>query len=228
MASNVSFGTMVSSVLMRANMENSLFITAAEVREYLNYALADLYDLLVKARAQEFYRSTFTINTVNGTATYALPTDFYELTSVDITLGSNIVLTARPYMEAERNRFRWYPGWFYNQPVYYRLQGNSIGFIPVPSGAFTVTLNYYPTFTKFATNGTQDASTFDGVNGWEEYAVWKAAADCIAKEENDPAYALGKVAELRARIEGLAALRDAGNAERVHDVTGDMTPWSGY
>ena len=142
--------------------------------------------------------------------------------------GSNIVLTARPYMEAERNRFRWYPGWFYNQPVYYRLQGNSIGFIPVPSGAFTVTLNYYPTFTKFATNGTQDASTFDGVNGWEEYAVWKAAADCIAKEENDPAYALGKVAELRARIEGLAALRDAGNAERVHDVTGDMTPWSGY
>lgn len=212
----VPLSTMRTEVRRRANIENSTFITDAEIDALLNEGLNEVYDLLVQARAQEYKRSASTITTVAGTSAYALPSDFYELLSVDIQYGSNLVMSARPYAEFERNMYKWLPGWQLNAPVYYRLQGNNINFIPVPSGAYSVTLNYYPAYTTLVNN----SDTFDGVSGWEAYGIWFAVAACQSKHKTmDPSFAMGRVAELKRRIEGLAALRDAGNAERVHDVT---------
>lgn len=223
----VELVTMRTEVRRRANIENSTFIADAEINYLINTGLNEVYDLLVQARSQEYKRGAYNITTVAGQSAYGLPADFYNLISVDIQYGSNLIVSAKPYAEFERNMFRWMPGWQLTAPVYYRLLAGNINFIPIPTGAFPVTLNYYPTYTTLV----NDTDTFDGVSGWEDYAIWYAVACCRAKRwpNEQPTFALQMKAELATRIKGLAAMRDAGTAERVHDVTGifdDIDRWS--
>jgi hypothetical protein len=196
----------------------------------------EFHDMLVEARAMEFFRKSFTISTVAIISSYSLPDDLYELLSVDIYIAPNQVLSARPYMEAQRNQFRWYPGWFYNTPVLFRMQGSPttiaaalqpgvINFTPQPSSVSTIVLNYVPTFRKWATDGTEDAFEFDGVNGWEMYIVWKVVAYCREKMTMDSDFAIARANEVKQRIIDLAVDRDAGDAETVHDVSADYEPF---
>ena len=198
-------------------MENTAFVTDAEVNEYINYGLEQLYDKLIAARGQNYYRSFQTIVTTANVSAYALAADFYQLISVDWQVsggGSPLYISAKPYTEAERNRYRWYPGWYFNRPIYYQLQGGNLNFIPTPAGANTILINYVPTFSRLV----GDSDTFDGVSGWEEWAIWAAVCDMLAKEESDTSLAMAKMAALEARITNLAADRDAGDAPRVQDV----------
>lgn len=214
----VELVTMRTEVRRRANIENSTVLIDAEINYLLNAGLNEVYDLLVQARAQEYKRASYSITTSSGISAYALPSDFYELVSVDIQFGSNLVSSAKPYMEHERNTYKWLPGWQLGAPVYYRLLGSNINFIPAPTGEYSVTVNYYPAYTTLV----NDTDTFDGVSGWEEYAIWHAVSCARAKRwpNEQPAFALQQKAELRQRIQGLASNRDAGDAERVNDVTG--------
>jgi hypothetical protein len=218
MAAPVTLEAMIQSVRRRANIESQLgFITDAEITELLNYGCSAVYDLLVEAKGQEFYKAQYTFSTTSNNQTYPLPPDMFQLMTVDLNLGNNIVLTCRPFMPSERNRFRWYWGWSYSQPVWYRIQGPSIVFIPAPSAVYSVTLGYYPTYQQLS----DPSDSFDGINGWEEYGIWSAVADCKAKGDEDPSYALGKMRELKEKIEAMAADRAGYDAERVHDVTAD-------
>jgi hypothetical protein len=213
---------MIQSVRRRANIENQYaFIPDAELTEYLNAGLAKVYEMLVEAKGQEFYVAKYTFNTQANTDTYALPGDMFELMAVDLNLGNMITLTCRPFMLSERNRYRWFPGWNYTLPVYYRIQGANIKFIPAPSSVYSCTLQYYPTYQLLA----DPADSFDGVNGWEEYGVWAAVADCKAKGDEDPSYARSMCAEIKEKIEAMAADRAGYDAERVHDVSADFDPF---
>jgi hypothetical protein len=234
---------MVAAVQNRANLENfSGTVTSANIRDYLNEALQGVYDELVAARGQEFFRKDYTLTTVPNQPAYPLPSDFYELISVDILLSQNWTIAAKPYMESERNMFRWMPGWYYNTPVYYRLLGNpqntgaaivppTINFIPYPPSSVPVVMHYYPIFNKFATDGSQDSYVFDGVNGWEAYAIWLATAMALEKLERDPTFALTMAQDAKERIQAMASDRHAGNPERVQDVSvADQAwgfPWGG-
>lgn len=226
MSSPVTLSQMILAVRRRANIESQTgFITEAELTEYLNYCCSDLYDRLVQAGGQEWFRRSpppFLTNSTDDT--YPLPPDFYRLTSVDVTISTNVVLTARPFMEEERNRYKWYPGWLYDRPIFYRLVGmGNIRFVPAPSGTFTVGLNYYPVFQKMV----QQSDTFEGINGWEEEPIWRAVAYAKAKGDEDPSFAMARVQELQGRIDALAQTRDATGPERVHDVDVGFMPW-GY
>lgn len=245
MPSPTTLGTMVQQIATRANLTG--FIAAypetggglfswAELRDLCNEIGSEFYDLLVSARAMEFFRKAFTISTVPNVAQYSLPDDFYELISVDIFIAPNQVLSARPYMEAQRNQFRWYPGWFYNTPVLFRMQGTptniaavlqpgTINLTPQPGAVSTVVLNYIPVFRQWATDGTEDNYEFDGVNGWEMYIVWKVVAYCLEKRLMDSTFALTRAAEVKQRIIDLAVDREAGDAELVHDTAADYEPF---
>jgi hypothetical protein len=235
---------MLTSIQRRANIENFVLASGSmiqlpELREYVNEVSQELYDMLVAARAQEYFRKAYSFQTSPNVGEYILPRDLYQLLSVDLFIAPNQVLSARPYMEAERNRFRWYPGWYYNQPVFYRLLGSPvtkaavlqprrINFIPQPAAVNTIVLNYYPVFTPFATDGTEDNFVFDGINGWESYIIWKVAAICLEKMEQSSEFAMTRAEEVRLRVLELASDNDAGNAERIHDVAADAEPfgWS--
>ena len=203
----------------------------AELNDYINESLAELYELIRSAFGQDYYRKVYSFTTGGNSATYNLPSDFLALISVDVPLGGNLVLTARPFMENERNKFKFFPfgAWTMHQPIYYRLTGatdgtgataQTISFIPTPTGTYTVNVNYVPVPPVLSADG----DTFDGVAGWEEYAVADAAIKCALKNQQfDLMQALeGRKAQIMARIEKMAAEHDGGAPERVHDVTTDQ------
>jgi hypothetical protein len=89
-----------------------------------------------------------------------------------------------------------------------------------------VLVNYYPCFTPFLTDGTQDGWSFNGVNGWEGVAVWQVVVMAKQKLKEDASLAMNRVEQFRRRIKALASKNDAGSSERIKDVTEiDRSPW---
>lgn len=221
MALAVSLATMRTIARQRAGMENSTFITDSELDNLINASLRRLYNLLVDARGQGYYKAQTSFNTSNGQEAYGLPADFYQLVSVDAVLGT-MTLTVHPYMEEERNRYLIPYAWGTGLPLYYRLMAGNIRFIPQPTGIYQITLGYIPAPTVL----TSGSDSFDGIAGWEDFAIWDVVAMMLAKEESDPSFAIGQREMMRAEIQGLAPNRDAGQPERVQDTTtGRFGPW---
>lgn len=222
MARTVRLDALRAQVRRRADQEsggqsNQQLCSEPELNDYINAAWCELYEMLI-GWGQEYFLLSSSITTVSGTSDYDLPSDFFKLRGVDVTLSSDETFSAHPYMFEERNSYRlggsWQPGW----PVWYRLKGDSIGFIPIPTGVYTATLWYYPVPATLVSDG----NTLDGVNGWDDFVVVTAAAKAAAKEESD-----GLVAQLTRermaliqRIQSSAPSRDAGAPERVQDVVG--------
>lgn len=218
MARLVTLTKLITRVRQRTDLESQTRrFTDAEITDHINEGIAELEDVIRGAFGQEYRRAQATFNTVNGTQLYALPADFLSLLSVDVQFSTNIFLTARPYMENERNAYKFFPiGWLYGQPIWYRLIGANISFIPVPQGVFTVFVNYMPT-SPVLVNGSD---AYDGVAGWEEYAVLDAAMKCLIKDEDTDIMGVlsGQKEKIKQRILDYAPERDAGQPERVKDV----------
>lgn len=218
MAKAAIFSDMRSEVRRLGDWEGDPNIEDPLVNRLLNQRLSGLYDLLIEIRGQDYFcAAPVAIPIIGNQDTYPLPADFYKLVSLDFSIGSNITRSARPFTEAERNRFKWMPGWNFNTEVFYRVNQagavEQITFIPMPTTSFSATLKYVPAFADLV----DDAATFPAVNGWEMHAVWSVVADLLAKQERDPSFALSQVAQLEARIRGLAP-RDLQEPERVQRV----------
>jgi|SRR5882724_3227250 len=238
MARLVSLTTLQSRVKQRANVEvasNSSLYTAAELIDNINEGLAKLYDLIIAQQDQPYYLSSVNFNTVNAKDTYVIGagkdinvSNFYKGKGLDVSFGQQIVIAARPFMWSERNRFKWYPGWIYSQPVFYQFIGkvdgssansgtDSIKLIPMPNGQFNCTLWYYPTLANLVSGG----DTFDGINGFEEHAVLDAAIKLLTKQERfDHANLLmARQQQEEQRIMAMLVTHDAENPMRVQDVS---------
>jgi hypothetical protein len=226
MARLVTLSTLQTRVQQRCNVEfasNATIVSTAELTDMVNEGVAELYDLITLTDDQSYYLKSIVFNTNASTDTYAIGagqaisvTDFYKLRGVDVTFGQNIVLTARPFMWSERNRYKWYPGWIYSQPIFYRLTGNALKFIPQPNGQFTCTMWYIPTAPLLV----NAADTFDGIDGFEEFVVLAAAVKLLTKQEQtEHAQVLAAERErTKDRVLGMAMHRDAENPPRVQDV----------
>lgn len=235
MARGVALSTLISRVRRAADIEGATTrFPDAELTDYINESNAELYDVIRSAFGEDYYRKTAIIVTSGNQATYPLPGDFLSLISVDVPLGGNLVLTAKPYNENERNLYKFFPfgAWTMNQPIWYRLTGaidasglspQTISFIPTPTGAYNVNVNYVPTPTVL----TNMTDTFDGVAGWEEYTVGDAAMKVATKnQEWDLLQALtARKMGMKDRIQTMAPEHDGGQSARVTDVYRDMETW---
>ena len=150
--------------------------------------------------------------------------DFLEFRGLDVTFGNSstqnsgnqIVITAKRFQWKERNKYKWWPTWVYSQPIFYAVKGNEIFLNPPPGGQFSCLLWYTPTSKKLINAN----DTFDGIAGWEEYAVLFAANRALMKQERfeHAAQLAALKEEIGARIEGLADRRDVEEPPRVSDV----------
>lgn len=110
------------------------------------------------------------------------------------------------------------------RPLFYQLRrttagANKLAVLPEHEAGLSIVVDYVPAFTDLTDASN---STFDGINGWEEYAV-AFAARCMAVK--DEAWQLaqameGEMARLKQRILRLAPKRDMHRARRVKDVRG--------
>lgn len=200
-----------------ADMENSTFISDSELTSYINSSAAELYDLLVGVY-EDYKITSATISVTPNTDTYTLPTDFYKLRGVDLVLDSpGNAVTLKPFNFSERNAYMFTPTWNVVGLSYlrYHMLGNALKFVPVPNTNQTIKLWYVPAITPLSADG----DLLDGVNGFQEYITVDAAIKMRVKEETDTTDLTFAKQALKARIEAMAAARDAGSPEKVSDVT---------
>lgn len=142
----VSLTVLRQLVRQRADMENSQFVTDTELRRYINRGYAELYDLIItEANSDDYFLNSYAFNLTSGTKAYALPSDFYKMRGLDMTVGSD-VLPIRRYNFSQRNVGSRYS---VARNLRYHLQGNQIYLNPKPSTSDTMTLWYIPTPKKF-------------------------------------------------------------------------------
>lgn len=233
--------------MQRADRVGNNFVTIPEWRNYINQAMFELYDLLITVY-EDLYVATPVQFTSDGTTfLYALPNGsntfqsgispsttftpkpFYKLIGVDLALNNatNSYVTINKFQFADRNRFV-YPntassiyGVFNMQ---YRLLGlNQIEFIPTPTAGQAIRLWYIPRMRELL----QDTDITDqGVSGWIEYVIVRAAKYALDKEESDTSKLDQEILFLKTRIEETASNRDAGIPDKISDTRSNSG--SGY
>jgi hypothetical protein len=225
----------------RADRVNSNFVTAPELSSYINQSYFELYDILTNL-FQDYYVAEPAKFLTNGQNQYDLPngvTTFqredgsnfiarplYKLIGVDLGLNTsaNGWVTVNKFTFIDRNRFV-YPntastiyGVFNMQ---YRMLGDKIEFIPTPTSGQPIRLWYVPRMESLL----QNTDVLKGVSGWTEYVIVDTAIKILQKEESDVTVLMAQKQALLARINNVAANRDAGQPDKISDTRGN---WGGY
>ena len=220
----------------RADRVNSNFVSQTEWNSYINQSLFELYDLLIDSYEDYFVATPITFQADGQTFLYPLPDGsiqftnplnnqpiiappIYKLLGVDLALNNanNAYVTVNKFNFADRNRFV-YPNT--SSTIYgvfnlqYRMMGNNIEFVPTPSGGQIIRLWYIPRMVELL----QDTDiTSEGISGWIEYVIVKAAYYALTKEESDTSSLVMQLAALQKRIEESAVNRDAGQPDTISD-----------
>ena len=200
----------------RADMEDSEFVTDAELTSYINASIAELHDLLVQSYGSDYFLSETTFSTISGQDSYDLPTDFYKVRGVDVDLNNGDFVTLKKFNFNERNIFNNVASWSLSNIPYvrYRVMGNKIRFTPLPESNRTVKIWYIPLATKLI----DDTDTLDDFNQYSEYVIVDVAIKMLQKEESDVTILLAQKQQLKLRIEAASQDRDAGESESISDV----------
>ena len=204
---------LITRVRRRGDFENSEFVTDAELTDFLNQGLAELWDILIST-FEHYGVDSDTTYALPGSGTFALPADFYKLIGVDFAPSSGTTTSrVRPYSFQHRNK--------YSNPVFkgagvdlleYQIVGDNMKFIPDDRPTGTVTLHYITTAPQLGANVTGI------ITGHEEYAVWYAVMLAKNKEESDIEFEISNIERLRERIQQAASRRDAGETTSIVDV----------
>lgn len=228
MAASRTLAQMRATVRQLADLENQTdWADDDELDERLNEWLQALYDKLISARGHEYYAKSTAVTLVGGTASYSLPSDFYELSAVIATDGSRYQ-DVHPWQSQELAGLLDFEQTVGSVTIYdyhYRIQAAQLEIRPKPTATgHTLELRYIPSMTRL----DADLDTFDGVNGWERYACLGAAVDFMNKEESDSSSLQMELRRIEARIDKLAGSRDAGHPERIQDTRGDWSVGSSW
>lgn len=240
----MSLGEIRLASQQRADMVNSNFVNKAEWNNWIRLAQYELYDLLIDQDQMRYVAPTVQFVTNGSTYLYPLPNGiltftgpdgnpfvarpFYKLIGVDLGLNSasNAYVTVSQFNMIDRNRYL-YPnsastiyGVFNCQ---YRLTGDNIQFIPVPSGNQPFRLWYIPRLQV----PLADSDLVDGVSGWEQYVIIRAAKYALDKEESDTTKLDAEIQWLKERIESASKSRDVGQADTISDTRSNSGGFDG-
>ncbi|MES1988076.1 MAG: hypothetical protein V4440_08615 [Pseudomonadota bacterium] len=223
----ISLGELRQRSKEAADRTNSNFLTLPEWNFNINQSARELYDLLITVYEDYFVAPRLSFQTDGTSYQYILPNGanyssapaFYKLFGVDLGLdsSSNAWITLKKFDFIQRNSYV-YPqitssflGVFNLQ---YRLVGNYIHFIPIPSSGQPVGLWYFPRLPTLL----QDTDHFDQISGWAEYIIVDAAIKALRKEESDTQVLMAQKQALIKRINDSAVNRDAGQPDKISDT----------
>lgn len=173
-----------------SDTENDDNVSDDELTALVNRHLAEVYDLLIDASPPDYFASSTQVDVESGVSTYPLQADFRALVGVYVHESSDERRLLLPMGEMTRGRYK------------------------APTQDGTLTVEYIPAAPVL----DDDAETFDGVSGWEELIVARAAVDVMTKRESDPSIVLAKAQMLEARIKLRARNRDRGSPKRIVDL----------
>lgn len=159
----VSLGALRLQSQQRADLENSSYITTSEWNQYISQSAKDLTDLLVAAYGNDYQFATPYQFTTTNAQSYALPDGttnfrdtsggiapkFYKLLGLDLQYSASPTgfVTIQRFEFIERNKFG-SPNTSANYSgltnLRYRIQGDNLYVIPVPTTGQTMQVWYIP------------------------------------------------------------------------------------
>jgi hypothetical protein len=188
---------------------------SSEINRYINQAIQAYVRLVSDCGCMLYIRQKTAATSTSATVDsenwaprdyLAMPDDMFHLKGIDISSGGATV-AMQPFELADRNDFRAqfiFANGGIGMPVYYQLGGgNNAGsrvakIIPSADAVYQCVIWYIPILADLA----DDTDTFDGIAGYEEWVVNRAALDCLARDVALPIYSVIKNdnAEIEARM----------------------------
>lgn len=198
----------------RANMENSSFLATSEWNENINYAIAELRDIMISKVGDDYFATSQTYTLVSTTDTYALPADFYKVLWCEVLADDGYYYKMKRFERSEKNMGANPLVTIYSPDIRYRLLGSNLQVTPITRiGGRTIKLWYVPLPIELSS----DSDTLDGMNGWDEYIVLRAAVMALEKEEQDTSALSVRLEQMRQRLESMTDNRDQSNPMRIYD-----------
>jgi len=242
----VSLADLVTRVRRRSSHENSLFVSDAEVEEYVEQSLGALYDLVIESNGPAFWQDTSApTKTVPGEFLYLPgddpPIDIYKIIAVEV-LWDGKYRKVRPYTAADDMMLEDETGWTHHSGIRYRalypkvpsgpIVGSALGgagyrhirFIPTPQAEHTFRVRYIPVPADWSTNPTY---SFTGLSGWDEWIVCDAAAKVLEKEESleQAQYLIARREAAADRIRWATSTMNEDGQGRVRDLDEEALAW---
>lgn len=223
---------MVAQALALADAGDSENTDATGRVTFLNQAIAGLWGQLVSADPSRYARrsvltvasNTLEYDFADAAAFSPAPTDMMSV------LGASYVRSS-PYREVPLDRFAFAergvwderdlaipnPGQIVRWDVRYQGQdGSDARFVFDRQPEVGAT--YWVYTIRSAPELEGDGEVFDGINGWEDEAVYTTAILLLQAEESDTSALMMERETIRARIKGLAPKRVAGRSKVVASV----------
>jgi hypothetical protein len=226
----VTLANLRSEVRRRADMENSSFVTDAEVNSYIVRSGGALHDILTTVYEDYYLTSTtFVLPYVPPSGPplsepniIPLPSDFLKARGLDYQVETTAWSTVPKFNFAERNRWQRRPSrWLDDRFRAYQLTGSYLRILPEDSCNGTYRLWYLTSYPGLASDDDAVSQWVEN-NGWTEYIILDAAIKCMQKEESDCSLLMAQRQQVEERIRSSAANRDAGAPERIAEVRTDL------
>lgn len=162
--------------LRRAGVEESDDLTSAVLDDFINSALAELWDIL-KAKADERLLTSTTLAVTSGTANVSLPAGFYtmrKLEIVDTSVPSGYRRLRQTTLDASHRSSS-----TVSKRYRYWLNAYNITLVPTPTANETLRLWYVPVAPYL----DDDTDAIDGWNGYEELVVELVFKRILARQD---------------------------------------------
>jgi len=223
MARFVTLADMRNAIKLRGSYENSSDITDALLTDFINEAIAELWDIL-KSKRDDRLVSSFTITYLANAPTYDLsvsvdsdmngePTSFYELRKLEIA-DPSVASGWRRLRKIDLDVSHQYAN-LYGKRYVYRLQGGGSGgagsadqlvLHPTPTVNETLRVWYIPSAPILVDGGA--SANFNSISAYEELVYQLAWRRCRDRQEQDLSSVDREIARLTARISTASDGRD--------------------
>lgn len=234
LAGNLSLGELRLRSQQRADRVNSPFVTLPEWNFFIRQSAYELYDLLITVYEDYYVAPRLFFTTDGSSESYALPNGqnldgapaFYKGYGLDLGLdnSANAFVTLKKFDFISRNQYV-FPQitssllGIYN--LRYRFVGSNIMFSPIPSAGQQIGLWYFPRLSRLL----KDTDVIDGISGWTQYVIVRAAKYALDKEESDTTKLDAELLFLKQRIEESAMNRDAGSPDTISNTRTTGARW---
>lgn len=214
----------------KVDTDPNSFIPLAQWNYDINQSIGDLYEKVTNTNQDyNITQEVFQVGSGDGYNTLNLLTipDFWKPRKVDVFVQG---FTQDPWkrlkkipLDEKQKYTNTLVAPLLQQPQIfgYCVYGAHLEILPPASASGTYRLWYIPK----APTLVNDTDSIDGVwlsvNGWDEYVALDVAIKALQREESDVSTLMMQKTERLASIVRSASSRDAGEPQKIIDVTGD-------
>lgn len=191
------------------------FVTTASITRLINSALQRYYGILLECYGDNYFEQTTTLTTVAGLNLSSVPDRLIKLQSLHwLRANNDIVTIRRANVDAVALTLDTSNDWNNCTPMY-RLQDQSILWIPTPSAAYSVSCTY-SALPEDLVNGSD---FFNAGPGHEEYVVSEVCRRISIREDKDPSVFILELKDIENSIRNQASQRSETEGLVLRDYT---------